>query len=85
MLHTNCFMRETIQLLFNHCQQKNTKWFFLWARGEATAVEKDGRMSDMNVEEHYSMLLGLTSPWTVVLVEMNMKRLRIDVYVEWRG
>lgn len=48
-------------------------------------MEKDGRMSDMNVEEHYSMLLGLTSPWTVVLIEMNMKRLRIDVYVEWRG
>ncbi len=39
----------------------------------------------MNVEEHYSMLLGLTSPWTVVLVEMNMECLRIDVYVEWRG
>ena len=35
----------------------------------------------MNVEEHYSMLLGLTSPWTVVLLEMNMERLRIDVYV----
>lgn len=64
---------------------KIQKWFFLWVRGEATAVKKDGRMSDMNVEEHYSMLLGLTSSWTVVLVDMNMKHLRIDVYVEWRG
>lgn len=36
----------------------------------------------MLTEEHYEQLLGLRSPWSVAKVDLNMEKLRVDIYVE---
>jgi len=39
----------------------------------------------MLTEEHYEQLLGLRSPWSVTKVDLNMQKLRVDIYVEHVG
>jgi len=39
----------------------------------------------MLTEEHYEQLLGLRSPWSVTNVELDMKKMRVDIYVEHVG
>lgn len=34
-------------------------------------------------EEHYAKLLGLTSPWKVTRVKLNVEKLRVDIFVEY--
>ena len=36
-------------------------------------------------EEHYRTLLGLTDPWKVTRVIVNVEKLRVDIYVEHSG
>jgi len=36
----------------------------------------------MLTEEHYQQLLGLRSPWSVTNVELDMKKMRVDIHVE---
>ena len=39
------------------------------------------RSSDLH--QHYSLLLGLVPPWTVVNVDLNMSEKRVDIEVQW--
>lgn len=39
----------------------------------------------MLTEEHYQQLLGLRSPWSVTNVELDMKKMRVDIHVEHVG
>lgn len=39
----------------------------------------------MLTEEHYEQLLGLRSPWSVTNVELDMKKMRVDIHVEHIG
>jgi len=36
-----------------------------------------------DLHQHYSLLLGLVPPWTVVNVDLNMSEKRVDIDVQW--
>ncbi|MCJ8313893.1 MAG: ISL3 family transposase [Pseudomonadales bacterium] len=37
----------------------------------------------MQVEDHYSLLLGIQSPWEITSVDLKMAESRVDIYVEY--
>ena len=37
----------------------------------------------MQVEDHYSLLLGIQSPWEITSVDLKMVENRVDIYVEY--
>ena len=37
----------------------------------------------MQVEDHYSLLLGIQSPWEITSVDLKMTENRVDIYVEY--
>ena len=39
----------------------------------------------MEIEEHYSQLLGIHSPWEISNVELNLPEQRVDIIIEFAG
>jgi len=39
----------------------------------------------MLTEEHYQQLLGLRSPWSVTNIDLNIKKMRVNIHVEHVG
>lgn len=39
----------------------------------------------MEIEEHYSQLLGIQSPWEISNVELNLSEQRVDIVIEFAG
>ncbi|VAW48360.1 hypothetical protein MNBD_GAMMA03-391 [hydrothermal vent metagenome] len=37
----------------------------------------------MEIEEHYSQLLGVNSPWDIHSVDLNMTEQRVDIAIEY--
>jgi len=37
----------------------------------------------MDIEEHYSQLLGVNSPWDIHSVDLNMTEQRVDIVIEY--
>ncbi len=37
----------------------------------------------MELEEHYSQLLGINSPWEIYDVELKVDESRLDIWIEW--
>jgi len=37
----------------------------------------------MQVEDHYGLLLGISSPWEISSVDLKMEQSRVDIYVEY--
>ena len=37
----------------------------------------------MDIEEHYSQLLGINSPWDIHSVDLNMEEQRVDIVIEY--
>lgn len=37
----------------------------------------------MEIEDHYSQLLGIYSPWSISDVALNLERGRVDIVIEY--
>jgi hypothetical protein len=37
----------------------------------------------MDIEEHYSQLLGIHSPWQISQVDLKMQEQRVDIEIEY--
>ncbi len=37
----------------------------------------------MELEEHYGQLLGITSPWEIYRVELELEAQRVDIWIEY--
>ena len=39
----------------------------------------------MDVESHYAILLGINSPWEIVLVDLKLEQQKVEVAIDYNA